>query len=614
MKSLIIKIILLLVCGRTVLSQDIELMNIVKTNFPILKGDFYILDENSNIIRNTNLNDYNIKENGIDRKILNIYCKNEPNKFALSSTLVFDLSLSMKAGLNESRLEIAKKAGKYWLSLQNGFSFETALISFSTDCKLLSNYSSDISFLSQKIDEMQIEEFTHYIPAFFDEQNGALNISKSGKHRKIIIFLTDGFPTDKPDFQEIIKQANKNNISIYPILIAMNASDDMIQVSKETFGKYYENIYDEQQLKDAYADILNYEKYKDTTYCQIEWESNYFCDDLDSSLCTFEYLPFNAISNFSYKLDESSKYFIEFDKNTISLPNLKNNISTLDTYFTITANNRDLDIKKIYSDVPGITFSPVEFVLPKGTSQKIQIKYNPQNINPINSKIFIIYNDCIKSIDLNIDTLRSIVIVEDDSAYIGQRKDLKIKIINSKNIPQNYKLKISYNKTLLTITDPLANLSFNDTNEICEYSGYWNGIDSILVELKYIAGHGNAISTEIEILDFQWAELQHNVVTINGYFYILGLGKDKLIEPNILEMNMSQLIDKSNINISYKSMNGDATFKIYDIIGREINKIVLPKANHFSKFILPFKDLSIGVYFIILQSGEFMISKKIILL
>jgi len=57
---------------------------------------------------------------------------------------------------------------------------------------------------------------------------GSIMVAKTGKHKRVIVFLTDGMPQSEPNTAKIISEARDNNITIYCVTIGFPVPQCMI--------------------------------------------------------------------------------------------------------------------------------------------------------------------------------------------------------------------------------------------------------------------------------------------------------------------------------------------------------------------------------------------------
>ena len=189
----------------------------------------------------------------------------------LSSVLVFDVSGSMTG----APLDMEKDVANTWIKMLPLGLSDCAITSFSDDNYINQDFTTNKNKLINGINSLGILGGTDYNAAMIDPAAGGVLMAKTGKHKRIIIFLTDGQPNFEPRTQEIIDEANKNSITIYCLSINLRAHRTMIEFSKQTGGLYFENITSIKEAEDALRKIFYIAINKE--FCEIEWQSGISC-------------------------------------------------------------------------------------------------------------------------------------------------------------------------------------------------------------------------------------------------------------------------------------------------------------------------------------------------
>lgn len=364
-------------------SQSFSVFDIDTKNFPIMKAKFLAFEKDGKQIR-PNINDFSIFENGKSRTVLYVACPSLKPPVSLSSVLVFDVSGSM-AG---NPLDIEKDVANTWINMMSLGLSDCAITSFSEDNYINQDFTSNRSKLTNAIDGLTIVGGTDYNAALIDPVAGGILMAKTGKHKRIIIFLTDGQPDFEPKTQEIIKEANNNNISIYCLLINMKANNTLRDISNQTGGLCFENIKSKEEAEIALKNIFVIAQNEE--FCEIEWQSEINCR---SNLTDVEFKlnKLNLTANANYQYPNSSIAILEF--NPISL-NFKYSIPGIkkDTTISVTAKNANFNIKNIVVSNAAFTITPSSFSLKKGETQNLKVSFIPADSGYIYCK-FTFEND-----------------------------------------------------------------------------------------------------------------------------------------------------------------------------------------------------------------------------
>jgi len=232
--------------------QSLSVFNVDTSSFPTIKAKFFAYDSSGNQMTNLSPSDFQVTENGQPRTVTLVSCPSPTPPVALSSVLVMDVSGSMCSG----GLDIAKAAANAWINMLQLGSSECAITSFSDDNYLNQDFSTDKNKLINGINSLTCMNGTNYDAALLDPSAGGILIAKTGKHKRIIVFLTDGGPNFDPNTTKIISQANANNIAIYCVTIGMTAPQCIMDISSQTGGLYFENISTKAEAEECYLRIL----------------------------------------------------------------------------------------------------------------------------------------------------------------------------------------------------------------------------------------------------------------------------------------------------------------------------------------------------------------------
>jgi uncharacterized protein with von Willebrand factor type A (vWA) domain len=163
-----------------------------------MKAKFFAFDKDGKQLT-PNANDFSLTENGQSRAILNVSCPNPQPPSPISSVLVFDVSGSMSG----TPLDMVKAVANTWINMLPLGLSDCAITSFSDDNYINQDFTTNKNKLANGINSLSIIGGTDYNAAMIDPAAGGVLMAKTGKHKRIIIFLTDGQPNFEPRTQEI---------------------------------------------------------------------------------------------------------------------------------------------------------------------------------------------------------------------------------------------------------------------------------------------------------------------------------------------------------------------------------------------------------------------------
>lgn len=349
-------------------SQSLSVFDIDTTAFPTIKAKFFAFDAAGNQITNFSASDFQVTENGQPRAVSIVSCPIQQPAIPISSVLVMDISGSMCG----DGLDIADAAANAWIDILPLGKSECAITSFSDENYLNQDFTTNKTKLVSGINQLACLNGTNYDAALLSPAAGGILVAQSGKHKRVIVFLSDGEPNFDPNTAQIISQANANNITIYCITIGIPAPQCMKDFSKQTSGLCFEHIRTKKEAEECYRKILMIEQGGEP--CTIEWQSGISCQ---SGLTNVEInLPsLNLTVNAIYQPPNSSVAKLEF--NPASARFVK---ATKDTCITvtITARNATYNISNITTSNPAYRINPpTSFTLNAGESRDLTVCYNP---------------------------------------------------------------------------------------------------------------------------------------------------------------------------------------------------------------------------------------------
>jgi hypothetical protein len=370
----------------SIFAQSLTVFDIDTSAFPTMKAKFYAFDADGKQITNLSPSDFSVTENGIIRTVLSVSCPAPKDPGAISSVLVNDVSGSMCGG----PLDMVKTASNTWIDMMNLKSSECAITSFSDYNYLNQDFTTDKNKLINAIQSLSCINGTDYNAGMLTPAAGGIPIVKTGKHKRIIVFLSDGYPNFEPNTSQIISQALQNNIIIYCIAINNPAAACMKEFSNQTGGLYFENIKSTTEIKDCYRKILF--NATNLNSCSIEWESVTQCSY--SNISALIKLTSNGTKDsVIYKVP------LSFVANLRIIPNgvyFKNRAPGFkyDTTVTITAINSDFKIINITSSNSIFSVTPSSLNLKSGESKPLTISYTPVDSNTVFSNFNVISDLC----------------------------------------------------------------------------------------------------------------------------------------------------------------------------------------------------------------------------
>ncbi len=349
--------------------QSLSVFDVDASNFPTIKAKFFAFDKDGNQLTNLNPSDFELKENGQPRIVTNVSCPDPQPPVALSSVLIFDVSGSMSG----APLDMEKAVANTWINMLPLGNSDCAITSFSDDNYINQDFTTNKSKLINGINSLGIICGTDYNAAMIDPAAGGILMAKTGKHKRIIIFLTDGQPNFEPRTQEIIDEAKANNIIIYCLSMYSPAHHTMIEFSNQTGGLYFENIKSQEEAEDALRKIFALAQNSDM--CEIKWESGSSCfAGITNVELQITNLGVKATTN--YQSPNTSIAKLEFNPISVKFPNPYVGVK-VEKRVTVTARNVNFTITNITSNNTAFEITPSSFTLNSGESKELTVSYLP---------------------------------------------------------------------------------------------------------------------------------------------------------------------------------------------------------------------------------------------
>src|SRR3989339_731220 len=377
MKKVIFLCCLFHLLTMTLVCQTLSVFDIDTSNFPTMKAKFFAFDKEGQQITNLSPSDFTLTEDGIQRTVTRVSCPAPKPVVPISSVLTIDVSSSMEG----EGLKIAQLGASTWVNALNLGISECAITSFSDKSYLNQDFTNQKQILLDKIVLFTSLNGTNYDEAFLNQYSGAIQVALNGKNKRIIIFLSDGYPKFEPQTSRIIQVCQQYQISVFSVVVSMSAPQCLKDISEQTGGQYFENVSTEARIKEIYLRILQIIQNSET--CDIEWQSDKNCVTYRSCYALIK--PINLQSNFVYFISNNNFAKIEYSPSpsmsfdTISPPNSQTK------NITITARNKDILINNVTISNPEFQIidwggSPPPFTLPENQSRIIKVQFSPNKI------------------------------------------------------------------------------------------------------------------------------------------------------------------------------------------------------------------------------------------
>ncbi|MCO6465517.1 MAG: VWA domain-containing protein [Bradyrhizobiaceae bacterium] len=230
-------------------------------------------------ITNFTKDELSILEGGLPARIVSVTCNPPGPSTLISSVLTIDVSGSMRFG--GPNIDLAKQAAQAWIdALEEGS--DAAVTAFDHSAVLQCDLTEDKTELRSAVDRLRPRGGTNYERGLLDSIMGSLAIARVGTHKRVVVFLTDGFGS--VDADSVINQALQDSVTIYCVTLGLNMPGVLQRVAEGTGGLWFDNVTTVEQAVMAYQRI-----FADATGaggCTIVWDPPPSCASTTSLRAT----------------------------------------------------------------------------------------------------------------------------------------------------------------------------------------------------------------------------------------------------------------------------------------------------------------------------------------
>ena len=374
-------------------SQSLNIYSVQSDKIPVISASLSIRNQNNVQLSSIIPSDIRVVENGINRNVRLIECPSERIIERISSVLVMDISGSMAVG-DPTNMALAKIAGKWWIQSQANDGSECAVTSFDHNSYINQDFTNNKQKLIDAINNLSPSGGTDYNSGFISGIGAGLKIISRAKHKRILIFLTDG--QGGVDADAVLQAAQKEQVTVFCVGVRFSLPDALKNIAEKTNGLWFENVLSETQLIDAYKYI--YDIAVNNVPCRIEWDSDVSCTNERTAIVSYnalgvsdtivynipdEYLPTITFSDLIVKFATTSPG--NTDSKSVEITAMSNNVEINN----ITVNNNVFVINPS---------TPFPWKLQKGDTKSFAIQFTPQDSSLLFDQIIIQGNICKQSI------------------------------------------------------------------------------------------------------------------------------------------------------------------------------------------------------------------------
>jgi WD40 repeat protein len=369
-------------------AQTSAIFNVGTAQFPrVVSANFFALDSGGRSIQGLTPERVQLVEDGIQRRVLSLSCPPPTPPQALSVVLTIDVSGSMaqtrKSG--KTNMEVAKEAAHAFLSaIRLGTTAtlsEAAVTSFDQDNYLNQDWTTDKASLQAAVDKLAPQGGTDYNAGFINKPAGAVDIARTGKNKRIIIFLTDGIGNGTEE--TIVSEALRNEVTLYCVTVGLNAPQVLRNAAQRTGGVCIENVTSAEEAANAYLTILQVAQ--GAAPCQITWESTSGCAvpgrrvemSVPASLLgNGATMPLVAAT--SYSPPESASVRLSVEPRFVQFFNPEEN-KPQERVITVSASNANFTVRDIlFVGDSSLSIEPRSFMLKNGESIMLKVLFTPR--------------------------------------------------------------------------------------------------------------------------------------------------------------------------------------------------------------------------------------------
>lgn len=352
-------------------SQSLELVDVDASAYPVMRARFLAMDARG-IQQTPDVSSVAVTENGKQRTVTAVVCSTDV-PVAVSSVLVVDVSASMKVGQAITpNIDLAKTAARAWVNgLPLGRS-ECSIVSFDEANYLNQDFTRDRAILLSAIESLAPKGATSYDAALYLPAAGGLIVSDRGKHKRVIVMLTDGLPNEIPNVTSIIAEAKRQNCAIYAVTLGMRAPASLVNIAKSTGGQVFENVTSIADAEQVYRTVL--QQVQGGKPCTVEWQTQASCREKQSAEVAVE-LKWQGLSSVERYLPPGDAFAtLEFSPPSFRFSNPPVGTSVSQPV-KITARGSGITVNGVRPSNPAFSLSPSSFSLQMGQSTTLLLTY-----------------------------------------------------------------------------------------------------------------------------------------------------------------------------------------------------------------------------------------------
>lgn len=322
---LLFGLVFVLTAQGLIAQNEFQILNIDDSNWPTMRAEYLVTDEDGNSLRGVDISEFEITENGQPVLITGRDCPPDPAPTPIDVVLVNDISVSMKGTFDETdelRIQLLKRGALAFIdrlkpSLDPGLA-EVAVTAFAPDAYLIQEFTSNELVLRNIINDLEPVPDpligTNYEAALNHPNYGAINMLKNRPPRRgtppqdvkrYIVLLTDGGCFRElvdPCFEPfpLVDTILTYNIDLISIAMGFTMGDSLRTLTNRVDGTIYEEVKKDEEIRAMYSQIA--ETIQGKLPCSITWQSEVGCEDIDREVVV-RYIPYDATDEVKYRPD-----------------------------------------------------------------------------------------------------------------------------------------------------------------------------------------------------------------------------------------------------------------------------------------------------------------------
>lgn len=296
-------------------AQTIQVTDINVTGYPTISARILISNKDGSSVRPSQPADVSLTVNSLPVPVRTVSCPPPAEDLPVYAVLVNDKSQSMQEAISgtidELRITLVMLGSSTFVNTLNLGAGDTkiALTAFDTSAYLMLNFTNYMPDLNTQVGALTPFHLpgTNYNAAFLHPVAGAIPLLKNSPSdvERIVIFLTDGDPTEPFQIATVIREAVANHIKVYPVTLDLPMVPYLQELADKTGGLAFANVRTRAEISEIYGRIAR--QSQNATPCTITWRVDP-CDTSKIHRAIVSYPANNASASFSYDVSQYLRF------------------------------------------------------------------------------------------------------------------------------------------------------------------------------------------------------------------------------------------------------------------------------------------------------------------